>query len=84
MNKSTISLLVVIDRVGNVPLFIALTEKMKSNERKAVPKIAVITVAALLVVFEVPGARILAVFGITIYSFMIAWKSYAWRSGVGR
>ena len=32
--KSTIALFVVIDPVGSVPLFIALTEKMEKNERK--------------------------------------------------
>jgi multiple antibiotic resistance protein len=70
--KSTIALLVVIDPVGNVPLFIALTEKMEKNERKAVSKIAIITAAALLIVFAVAGTQILAIFGITIYSFMVA------------
>jgi MarC family integral membrane protein len=40
--KSTIALFVVIDPVGNVPLFIALTEKMEKNERKAISKIAII------------------------------------------
>src|ERR687887_317352 len=70
--KSTIALFVVIDPVGNVPLFIALTEKMEKNERKAVSKIAIITAAALLFVFAVAGSEILTIFGITISSFMIA------------
>jgi protein-S-isoprenylcysteine O-methyltransferase Ste14 len=70
--KSTIALFVVIDPVGNVPLFIALTEKMEKNERKAVSKIAIITAAALLVVFAIAGSEILVIFGITIYSFMVA------------
>jgi len=70
--KSTIALFVVIDTVGSVPLFIALTEKMEKNERKAVSKIAIITAAALLTVFAIAGSEILTIFGITIYSFMIA------------
>src|ERR671938_1676505 len=70
--KSTIALFVVIDPVGNVPLFIALTEKMEKNERKAVSKIAIITAAALLTVFAIAGSEILTIFGITIYSFMVA------------
>jgi multiple antibiotic resistance protein len=70
--KSTIALFVVIDPVGNVPLFIALTEKMEKNERKAISKIAIITAAALLTVFAIAGSEILAIFGITIYSFMVA------------
>ena len=55
--KSTIALFVVIDPVGNVPLFIALTEKMEKNERKAVSKIAIITAAALLTVFAIAVQR---------------------------
>jgi multiple antibiotic resistance protein len=70
--KSTIALFVVIDPVGNVPLFIALTEKMEKNERKAVSKIAIITAAILLTVFAIAGSEILTIFGITIYSFMVA------------
>ena len=70
--KSTIALFVVIDPVGSVPLFIALTEKMEKNERKAVSKIAIITAAPLLTVFAIAGSEILTIFGITIYSFMIA------------
>jgi small neutral amino acid transporter SnatA (MarC family) len=70
--KSTIALFVVIDPVGNVPLFIALTDKMEKHERKAVSKIAIITAAALPIVFAVAGTQILAIFGITIFSFMIA------------
>jgi multiple antibiotic resistance protein len=93
--KSTIALFVVIDPVGNVPLFIALTEKMEKNERKAVSKIAIITAAALLFVFAVAGTQILTIFGITIYSFMVAGGILlfivsiellthgAWRFGIG-
>jgi multiple antibiotic resistance protein len=70
--RSTIALFVVIDPMGNVPLFIAITEKMEKNERRAVSKIAIITAAALLTVFAIAGSEILAIFGITIYSFMVA------------
>jgi multiple antibiotic resistance protein len=70
--KSTIALFVVIDPIGTVPLFIALTERMGKEERKAVSKTAVITSGVLLVVFAVAGTQILTIFGITIFSFMIA------------
>ena len=70
--RSTIALFVVIDPLGNVPLFIAITEKMEKNERRAVSKIAIITAAALLTIFAITGSEILAIFGITIYSFMVA------------
>ena len=41
--KSTIALFVVIDPIGSVPLFIALTEKMGKEERKSVSKVAIVT-----------------------------------------
>ena len=63
---------VVIDPVSSIPIFIALTQKMEKNERKAVSKIAIITAAALLTVFAIAGSEILTIFGITISSFMIA------------
>ncbi len=93
--RSTVALFVVIDPMGNVPLFIALTEKMEKNERKAVSKIAIITAAGLLIVFAVAGTQILTLFGISIYSFMVAGGILlfivsiellthgAWRFGVG-
>jgi multiple antibiotic resistance protein len=70
--KSTIALFVVIDPIGTVPLFIALTEKMGKEERKAVSKTAIVTSGILLVVFAVAGTQILTIFGITVFSFMIA------------
>ena len=76
--RSTIALFVVIDPVGSVPLFIALTEKMEKNERKAVVKNCHHYCGCLLLtVFAVAGSEILAIFGITIYSFMVAGGSIA-------
>ena len=54
-------------------LFPALiTDKMEKHERKVVSKVAIITAAGLLIVFAVVGTQILAIFGITIFSFMVA------------
>ena len=47
--KSTIVLFVVLNPIGTVPLFIAITQNMKKEERKAVSKTAIIT--SLLVDF---------------------------------
>jgi multiple antibiotic resistance protein len=45
---------------------------MKKEERKAVSKTAIITSGIVLVVFAFAGTGILRLFGITIFSFMIA------------
>lgn len=70
--RSTIALFVVMDPIGCVPLFIAMTQKMETKERVTVTKTAVITAAALLIVFAVAGTQILSIFGVTIASFMVA------------
>jgi multiple antibiotic resistance protein len=69
---SVIALFVVIDPIGNIPLFRAFTKKLEKAEHKTVSKTAIITAAALLLLFGVAGTQILGLFGITIFSFMIA------------
>ena len=70
--RSIIALFVVIDPIGTIPLFFAITEKMGKGEWKAVSKTTVITAGLLLIVFAIAGTQILGLFGITIFSFMIA------------
>jgi len=70
--KSTIALLVVLDPLGIVPIYIAITEKMESKKRLEASKTIVITAAGLLFAFAIAGTQIFAIFGITIYGFMVA------------
>jgi multiple antibiotic resistance protein len=69
---SVIALFVVIDPIGNIPLFIVFTKKLEKAEHKTVSKTAILTAAALLLLFGMAGTQILQLFGITIFSFMIA------------
>jgi len=69
---SVIALFVVIDPIGNIPLFIAFTKKLEKAEHNTVSKTAILTAAALLLLFGMAGTQILQLFGITIFSFMIA------------
>jgi len=70
--RSTVALFVVIDPIGSVPVFIALTHKMERAARASVTKTAIMTAAGLLFVFAVAGAQILSIFGVTLASFMVA------------
>lgn len=70
--KSVVSLFVVVNPIGKVPLFITLTQKMEKQNKKLVSKNAIITTAVLLTVFAVVGVQLLSIFGISIFSFMIA------------
>ncbi len=51
--RSTVALFVVIDPVGSIPVFIALTQKMDKAERASVTKTAIITVAGLLFIVAI-------------------------------
>ncbi len=70
--KSVISLFVVVNPIGKVPLLITLTQKMEKQNKKLVSKNAIITTAVLLTVFALAGIQLLSIFGISIFSFMIA------------
>jgi multiple antibiotic resistance protein len=70
--KSSISLFVVINPIGSIALLMSMTKKMGLSERKVVSKNIIITAAALLFAFGVAGTQLLSLFGIEIFSFMIA------------
>lgn len=70
--RSTISLLVILNPVGIVPMYIALTQKMESAKKTELSKTVIIAATALLFAFAIAGSLIFTVFGITLYSFMVA------------
>jgi multiple antibiotic resistance protein len=70
--KAVITLFVVIDPIGIIPLFASFTEKMQSKDRKALSQTATITAGILLFIFAIAGTQIFAIFGIDVFSFMIA------------
>jgi multiple antibiotic resistance protein len=70
--KALITLFVVIDPIGIVPLFASYTERMQPQDRKSISKMATITAGVLLFVFAIAGTQIFAILGIDIFSFMIA------------
>ncbi len=70
--KSVISLFIIVDPLGNIPIFISLTQEMKGIERKKVFHTATITGFILLLAFAVAGNEILSIFGVGLPSFMVA------------
>ena len=70
--KAVITLFVVIDPIGIIPLFASFTEKMQSKDRKTISQTATITAGVLLFVFAIAGTQIFAIFRIDVFSFMIA------------
>ncbi len=70
--KAVITLLVVIDPIASIPVIMALTGKMEKKQRTSILNVTIITVAILLFVFAFVGSTIFSIFGISIFSFMIA------------
>ncbi len=70
--KSLISLLIVMDPLGNIPMFIGLTRGLDRNTRMKTFNMAVLTGFSLLIAFATLGEWVLGIFGIELHSFRIA------------
>lgn len=70
--KASLALFIIIDPLGNVPIFISLTERMDPRQRKNVFRTAALVAFALLLIFALLGQQVLGIFGISLHSFMIA------------
>lgn len=70
--KSFISLFVVVDAIGNVPIFLALLQGYREDERRAIVKKAILVGCAALVAVTLAGNGFFRLLGIALYSFRIA------------
>lgn len=66
------SLLAIVNPVGAVPLYIAMTSSYDRAHRRATLRRAIITAFVMLVAFSTLGTWILRFFGITTQAFQIA------------
>jgi multiple antibiotic resistance protein len=69
---SFIPLFVAIDALGNIPLFMALTEELVPKQKRRVIFESVTTALVLALAFMFLGKMILRVMGVTISDFKIA------------
>jgi multiple antibiotic resistance protein len=67
-----VTLFVVIDPPGLVPMFIALTQGMTAEHRRALARRACLIAAGLLTLFGVAGEAVLNFIGISMSAFRIA------------
>ncbi len=70
--KAAVSLLVIVDPIGPVPIFAKVTETMTVEEKRKVFRTAATVGAVLLFAFALVGQELLLLFGITLPSFQIA------------
>ncbi|MFH1440609.1 MAG: MarC family protein [Candidatus Omnitrophota bacterium] len=67
-----IPIFVVVDVIGNIPLFISLVEGMNKKQRNKVINESVTTAALLAFLFMIGGKLVLRLLGITIADFQVA------------
>ena len=67
-----VTLFVTVDPPGLAPIFVALTARMTTEERRAVAWRSTVIAALVLLFFAVAGGRVLGALGISIPAFRIA------------
>jgi multiple antibiotic resistance protein len=67
-----VTLFVILDPIGAIPFFQALTREATPAERRIVARRSVLISTVLLLIFAYLGRAILALLGINIYDFEIA------------
>ena len=72
LSRAAIALFIIVDPFGNIPVFVGLTDGIPDAQIKKVYNTAVLVGMALLLVFAFTGQEILALFGLSIYSFEVA------------
>ena len=70
--RSFVSLFVIVNAIGNVPIFVTLLQKFDENERRSIVKKAVLVACAALVMVTLTGNIFFRLLGIELYSFRIA------------
>jgi len=67
-----IPIFVAMDPLGNMPIFVSLTEGLRKQEMRKIIRDAVITASIAIVVFLFVGKGVFILLGITISDFMVA------------
>ena len=70
--RAAIALFIIIDPIGLIPVFMAVTHDATSHERRAILNQAVFVAFVLMLLFAFTGTGILTLFGISISDFKIA------------
>ena len=66
------SLFAIVDPIGAVPTFLAMTERDSAKHRVRMARLASLVTFFVLVIFALGGNRILAAFGVSMPAFEIA------------
>lgn len=69
--KIFVAMIVIVNPLGIMPVFVAMTVSQTDAQRRTISRIAAITVAATLLISVLLGERVLEVFGISMASFKV-------------
>jgi multiple antibiotic resistance protein len=69
--KIFVAMIVIVNPLGIMPVFVAMTTYTSEDERKKIARIAAISVMVVLLVSATLGERVLDMFGISIPSFKV-------------
>jgi multiple antibiotic resistance protein len=72
LTRAILALFIIVDPLGNIPIFVGLTENITEAQRRKTFNTAMIVAFVLLLVFSFTGQGIFTVFGISINSFEVA------------
>ncbi len=70
--QAILMLFVVLDAIGNAPLFYYFTQRMDPPRRRRTIRLSLVVAGAILLFFTLLGDIILSYFGITVNDFRIA------------
>lgn len=70
--KAFVSLLLIVDPLGNLPLFMTVTEHCDEHRRRKVFTLAAIVAFAILLAFAFMGAGVFHLFGVTLADLQVA------------
>ncbi len=69
--KIFVAMIVIVNPMGIMPVFVAMTANTAEWERKKIARIAAVSVLVVLLVSATLGERVLELFGISIASFKV-------------
>jgi len=72
LTQATVWLLLILDPLGNLPLFMATTQHQSSPERRRTLSLAILVAFLLLVLFMLGGMTVLSLFRVTLADLQIA------------
>ncbi|MEK6909936.1 MAG: MarC family protein [Candidatus Aenigmatarchaeota archaeon] len=70
--QSIILLFIIMDPLGNVPVYFSVTKTFKENQKNKIIQQAILTASFILIAFTVLGKKIFEYFNLSFESFLIA------------